>query len=325
MDDSFTRISESALLNAPGVQPLRKQLLEDALKYYQGFVRRLGDRPGVQADLAAALDRVARITAEIGSKEEALAYQVKARGIYQSLLTADPGNARLRRDLARSMAAVGMLRGEAGRREEAVVDYQQALAIQRALADANRDDLQVLDDMAYGEMGLADVLRGLGRREEAIRGFERALAIRERLAAADPDAPKYRRDLALTLGDIGTLLDNAGRHEEASRSFRRAIAMHEALVAAHPEVARLPVQPGHDLSPAGPLAAESRAARRGALNRTEGPGAARGPGRRQPLGDRIPVRAVRDPEQHRQHPARTGGNRRRRCGPIAGPSSCARR
>ena len=44
VDDSFTKVSESVLPHTPGLQPLRKQLLEDSLRYYQGFVRRLADQ-----------------------------------------------------------------------------------------------------------------------------------------------------------------------------------------------------------------------------------------------------------------------------------------
>jgi serine/threonine-protein kinase len=237
VDDSFTKISESALLDAPGMQPLRKQLLEGALKYYRGFVSRLGDRPEARADLAAALDRVARITSEIGSKEEALDDHIKARGIYRALLDAHPGDARLRRELARSIAAIAALRGETGRREEAVSDYRQALAIQQALAAADPGDARVQDDLAASESGLGQVLEPLARVDEALHGYERALAIPERLAAAFPDSPRSRSDLALEHARIGRLHRDAGRPEEAIRSCRRAIPIQEGLVAGHPEVA----------------------------------------------------------------------------------------
>src|SRR5262249_46295016 len=38
VDRYFTRVSEDTLLNEPGLQSLRKRLLEDALTYYQLFV-----------------------------------------------------------------------------------------------------------------------------------------------------------------------------------------------------------------------------------------------------------------------------------------------
>ncbi len=73
VDDYLTTISESRLLKSPlpGLQPLRKELLTTALKYYQDFVNRHQDEPVLQADLAAATLRVGEITDQIGSQEEA--------------------------------------------------------------------------------------------------------------------------------------------------------------------------------------------------------------------------------------------------------------
>jgi serine/threonine-protein kinase len=237
VDDSFTKVSESVLLHTPGLQPLRKQLLEDALRYYQGFVGRLTDQPDLQAELAAALDRVARITSEIGSREEALGYHRRARGIYSALLAARPDDVPIRRALARSIAAIALVLDETGRREESVLHYQQALAIQQALVAADPDDVQARNDLADSESGLGLVLKPLARTEEARRCFERALAIRERLTEAAPDTPRFRSELARDYVYIARGHHDAGRYDEAIRSYRSAITIQARLVAAHAEAA----------------------------------------------------------------------------------------
>ena len=55
VDDYFTLVSESRLFDVPGLQPLRKQLLEAALKFYESFVNQRGHEPQLQAELAAIL------------------------------------------------------------------------------------------------------------------------------------------------------------------------------------------------------------------------------------------------------------------------------
>ena len=86
VDDSLTRISENNLLNVPGLRPLRRELIEAALKYYMGFVKQRGDEPELQKDLAAAYTRVGRITSDLGSKADALKSYRQAIGIQTELV-----------------------------------------------------------------------------------------------------------------------------------------------------------------------------------------------------------------------------------------------
>jgi tetratricopeptide (TPR) repeat protein len=237
VDDSFTKVSESVLLNAPGLQPLRRQLLQDALRYYRGFVERLRGQTSAQADLAAALARMAKITAEIGSKEQALGFASQSRGIHEALAAAAPSSARLQRELARSIAAVANLRAETSQRDDAVAEYRKALALQQALVAANPGDIEAHNDLAATESGLGFVLEPLGRAREAGECYERALAIRERLTTAFPDDPRFGNDLARDHNRIGGLHRAANRRDEAIRAYRQAIKIQEALVASYPDVA----------------------------------------------------------------------------------------
>ena len=61
VDESFTVVSESKLFDVPGMQPVRKQLLEASLRYYTGFVDQSGQDPRVRAELAATLLRVSQV------------------------------------------------------------------------------------------------------------------------------------------------------------------------------------------------------------------------------------------------------------------------
>jgi serine/threonine protein kinase/tetratricopeptide (TPR) repeat protein len=67
VDDYFTTVSESKLLDVSNLAPLRKELLESAVRYYQGFVAEHGDDPALKAELAAAHIRMAQVYAGEGS------------------------------------------------------------------------------------------------------------------------------------------------------------------------------------------------------------------------------------------------------------------
>jgi hypothetical protein len=88
VDESFNTISESKLLRRSGMQPLRKELLEASLRYYQFFLRDPDDDPGLRADVAETYRRVAYLNDQIGSPEDALAAYRKAVDLYEEVLQA---------------------------------------------------------------------------------------------------------------------------------------------------------------------------------------------------------------------------------------------
>ena len=75
VEDYLVRVGDEALFNeqdSDEFRQFRKNLLEDALKYYQRFLARQGNDPKLLADLAHAYFRIAGIVKEIGSAVEAI-------------------------------------------------------------------------------------------------------------------------------------------------------------------------------------------------------------------------------------------------------------
>ena len=93
VDTFLTKVSEDELLNVPSMQPLRKDLLQLALKYYLEFVQECQDDPSVRAELAATHFRVAKILTELGSTEEARKEQESALAIWEALVAEQPRSA----------------------------------------------------------------------------------------------------------------------------------------------------------------------------------------------------------------------------------------
>ena len=85
VDTYLTKVSEEMLLNAPALQPLRKELLELALNYYQRFIEQQQDDPKLKSQLADALLRAGDIVREIGSQTKALQSYQQAVAIRESL------------------------------------------------------------------------------------------------------------------------------------------------------------------------------------------------------------------------------------------------
>jgi serine/threonine protein kinase len=85
VDRNFTEVSEDTLLKQPGFQPLRKRLLQASREFYQRFIEQRKDDPALRAGLAAAYQRLAIITNEIDTKDEAVSLQKEAIRAYEEL------------------------------------------------------------------------------------------------------------------------------------------------------------------------------------------------------------------------------------------------
>src|SRR5690606_26556787 len=94
VDELFTRVSEDTLLNQPGMQPLRRELLEKALGYYRQFLDQRSNDPNLQDELAVTFFRVGLIIDEIESPEKALQSYERARDMQQKLLASEPDEPR---------------------------------------------------------------------------------------------------------------------------------------------------------------------------------------------------------------------------------------
>src|SRR5262249_14944720 len=108
------------------LRELRKQLLEDALKFYRSFIDQHQDDPALRRELARAYARVATITGEIGSGPDAMAGHSKALALRRGLAISDPGDPTLRLEVAETLCAIGSLQRSLGRSTDSVAAYEEA-------------------------------------------------------------------------------------------------------------------------------------------------------------------------------------------------------
>jgi serine/threonine-protein kinase len=237
VDDSLTRISESRLLHVPGLQPLRKELLESALKYYQGFLAQRSDDPAVQKDLATAYTRVAKITAEISSPDKALEAYRQALAMRQKLLKRTPGDLEMQAEIAYHHQAVGRLQLQLGQSDGALKSFQQASAGLRAVIPQVEEKSGLLSGFAsvYNDIGALYVHKN--EPLEAMSYFTAALKLQRQLV---DESPKHARivqlkyELANQLNQMGRLHTDIGLSREASKLHGQALKILKELVAAAP-------------------------------------------------------------------------------------------
>src|SRR5262249_605231 len=130
-------VSETELLDRPGMQPLRKKLLQSAQEYYQGFVDQHSEDPTLRKELAEAYRRVGSITAEIGSKSEAEPPLRQAIPMFETLLLASSADEELQSDLARSYQELAYVQVYGSQPAQGKENAQHAVALLEKLRAAH--------------------------------------------------------------------------------------------------------------------------------------------------------------------------------------------
>ena len=241
-------MSESRLLEVPGLQPLRKELLERAQKYYEQFLEQRSDDHSVRTETAATYYRLANLNKLIDSNEAALAAYQKAFTVYQDLVRTNPEALRYRSDLAIVCDGYGWQLIRAERTDEATRMYQRALTLRESVARAQPSNPRVQNELAKGYFGASIVPSMLGQLTEALEYREKALAINEKLVRAkltevdfSTDLGRrfntpatFRFDMATNLQSIGALHSILGREDAALPFFQRASTTYEELVRESP-------------------------------------------------------------------------------------------
>jgi serine/threonine-protein kinase len=249
VDEYFTTVSESKLLNVPGLQPLRKELLDAARRYYEAFLREHGEDASVRSEAASASFRVGWVSQGIGETQQALASYRTATRLYEQLMRSQPDHLEFRRLAAIGHGAQGLALGGLDQVEAALEEHRKALAIREGIAAADPEDSRVQIDLARTLRNIGDLYRAVGKPEVALQEWDRAIAIARPLldrplpTASGPVDLTGRNNLsAIVREDLGSLLlDRAevfregGRKAEASASWNEGRGLFEALVRETPE------------------------------------------------------------------------------------------
>jgi eukaryotic-like serine/threonine-protein kinase len=228
VNDYFTVVSENKLLDVPGLQPLRKELLESALHYYQQFLTEHADDPSLHADVALTWYRVGRIEAEINRNADAVAALNKARVIQEATHMKSPSTEETA-ELADTDNALGDLAQRTAELDDAKRWFQQAANLRQSLVASNPHDAKLERKLANSHENLAVVDAKLARLDAAKEEFAAADKERQQLVADHPDSTQYRRDLAQGRYNMATMFRDANQLAAARDWVQQATTDYEEL------------------------------------------------------------------------------------------------
>jgi tetratricopeptide (TPR) repeat protein len=231
----LTQVSDSDVLKAENLEPLRRELLRTAKDFYERFVQQDPGNRRLQMELGKAHERLGLITSLVESRPKALEHYQKMRVIFERLHEADPSDPLCKRELATGYfrEAECLRAGAEPPKSEAA--YLKARALQEALVRAypHEPDYQV---------DLGRTLRCLGNYyvflpNDHVRGEQSllaALAIFDGLGRALLANPAVQFEHGMAFVNLAKLYGHSERPGEQRIAAKRACDLFDPLARAHP-------------------------------------------------------------------------------------------
>jgi serine/threonine protein kinase/tetratricopeptide (TPR) repeat protein len=234
VDKFLSRVGQQRLANVPGMERVRREILEEALVFFEGFLQAKGAEPGVRRETGQAYYRVGRIAYLLGQHERAEQAFRKALEVQGQLRDEIPERPESRHDLSCSYVRLAHVLASTGRPSEAEQASRQSLDLVAQVAAEFPDRSKFRHDLALGHVNLANMVRNAGRLPEAESHYVEARDVLEQLAAEFPTVPDYRNALAGCHNNLATLLSQTGRLPEAENACLRSRDLWKQLAAEFP-------------------------------------------------------------------------------------------
>lgn len=195
VDQFLTRVSEDKLKDTPGFEPLRRQLLEDALGYYERFLQKPSASPELFLETAKAATRAAGLVTLLRPPSEAIVAWDRAVDAWARFHN-DPKH---RDDWLSAQLNRALALTQADRISESILAFQSLspALIQRATEHPKKTKYQ--RDLASVSAALANNYSRLGRQGDAQQAYHEARQAFQKLVEAEPENANYLRRLASCL------------------------------------------------------------------------------------------------------------------------------
>ena len=245
VDDYLTRVSESQLVKVPGLQPLRRELLQSALGFYEAFIKEHGSSPDLQAELAATHLRVARIAGELGNQTSAQKSFDRAIAGYEAALHAQPKNRELKFGLADCWSSMALMYFNSDHKK-ALPAFAKAMEIQEELLQMDPTSEVYKAGLAQTYNGLACMQMDDRNASSIMQLLQRCVELRQELVLAHPDSPVLQHALAECLGNVGVELSKEGHMRESLAIYERALVYARAAFERMPHLIEYGLDVGID-------------------------------------------------------------------------------
>lgn len=234
----FTRVSEDRLLNEPGFQGLRRDLLKLARDYYGRLIERRSNDPTLDAEVADSHFRLGLIVEELDSAAAARASYEKALQMQRELCRKQPDSKTRSQALSKTINALGRLATSAGDFDSARKHFDEVVSLRLVLVESTVDAAERFEFerlLANGWMNIGLLQRKQRAFDEARQLMSEAQTKRNKTLPVRPGDRTLRRDLAKGWYNLANVELDVGDAQAVEKNIRLAIREFESLLDEEPE------------------------------------------------------------------------------------------
>jgi serine/threonine protein kinase/tetratricopeptide (TPR) repeat protein len=235
--DQFGVRMADRLTETPGMEPMRRELLANTLRYYQAFVKQAASDPSLRHELALAHFKSGLIAAKLGDPAQAVSEYQESQRLLAALAADKPQDAELAGQLALASNNLAILAADRGDADAARRQYERAIAMQRRLVAENPGERSFASQLAQSVANMGMLEDSLGHQEAAERALEESVALLRPIADSNVSDARFSRNLAIASNNLSYVL--AKRDPAAAeQAAREAIAILEGVSQSGPGGAR---------------------------------------------------------------------------------------
>ena len=230
-----------AIKDLPGATPVRERLVRDALDYLNGLAQEAAGDASLQRELALAYHRVAEVQGgpvgtvpSLGDTGGAIESHRRSLSILESLLAADPGDARLREDVAAGELQLAILLSMTEDQAEALARARRAMSLYESPASVSALELEQRIALANAYDVTGAISLESGQAQAALEIHERQVHLLESAPAADQASPVLRRSLSLAYQHLADAQGTFGDLHAALENFQKSLELRKALAREFP-------------------------------------------------------------------------------------------
>jgi tetratricopeptide (TPR) repeat protein len=236
VDKMLTHVGHVRLRYVPQMEHLRRDLLQEALRFNEKFLQEGGDDINVRREAALAHERMGHIHQMLGERDKAeQAYRRAIDALGQLARDSDRKPEHLR-SLSKAQSALANLLDDLGRHPEAEKVYLEVQALSEDLVARFPAEPDYRHGLSQAYYNLAMLRARTASTAQAEQDYRQAIAIQEKLTAEAPGDGDRRRSLALSLDALGSLLDDSARARDAEKLFIRARDLFQKLTQEYPAI-----------------------------------------------------------------------------------------